>query len=385
MHPANNDPIAPAPDGIKPPLGKRFLDGVKGSKSTKSSSALSTPAAGSIENRTAPSAANEKPSLSKRLLAPFKGSKFIKSSSAPSTPTTQSVDNSAAPGASAAPLVTDIGAATAAAVPETASTAQVVNTAGTMSPINVNQGSRAAPAAVSTTSAMNVNQGSPVTPTAVSTTSVVSVDEQGFSMTAGSAAASNASPFSLYGPSVSQSQSKFKEGMNVALDGCLTVLRVAKQASDWNPFLNAALGSIMAVIDLAETVSSNSQDMKDTLVRIQGLLPVLNTSAKRLEGHKDDFGKGNNLMTFAITMQTELEKIQQMQLHGLFRRVLQGPKDVGTLLGIYKNINEALEQFKSDGEPVYWLAGPAGIGKTTVAKTICELVDDSVLLLLSPA
>ncbi|KAG6852262.1 hypothetical protein H0H87_010427, partial [Tephrocybe sp. NHM501043] len=28
-----------------------------------------------------------------------------------------------------------------------------------------------------------------------------------------------------------------------------------------------------------------------------------------------------------------------------------------------------------DSEPVYWLTGPAGIGKTTIAKTICELVD----------
>ncbi|KAG6903877.1 hypothetical protein DXG01_014251 [Tephrocybe rancida] len=86
--------------------------------------------------------------------------------------------------------------------------------------------------------------------------------------------------------------------------------------------------------------------MKNILDRIQGLLPIIETSAKRLEGRKDDFGRGNNLMTFATMMQTELEKIQQMQLHGLFRRVLQGPKDVGALLGIYKNISEALEQFK---------------------------------------
>ncbi|KAG6815602.1 hypothetical protein H0H87_000210 [Tephrocybe sp. NHM501043] len=28
-----------------------------------------------------------------------------------------------------------------------------------------------------------------------------------------------------------------------------------------------------------------------------------------------------------------------------------------------------------ESEPVYWLTGPAGIGKTTIAKTICELVD----------
>ncbi|KAG6855439.1 hypothetical protein H0H87_002836, partial [Tephrocybe sp. NHM501043] len=85
--------------------------------------------------------------------------------------------------------------------------------------------------------------------------------------------------------------------------------------------------------------------MKDTLDRIQGLLPILETSAKRLEGRKDDFGNGS-LMTFASTMQTELEKIQTMQSYSLFRRVLQGTEDMHTLLGVCKNINEALEQFK---------------------------------------
>ncbi|KAG6852983.1 hypothetical protein H0H87_009009, partial [Tephrocybe sp. NHM501043] len=103
--------------------------------------------------------------------------------------------------------------------------------------------------------------------------------------------------------------------MSVALDGLLTVLRVARQASDWNPFLKAALGGVVAVIDLAkvgtyvfkeshgnktftQTVSSNSQDMKDTLDHIQGLLPILKTSVKRLEDRKDGFDE-ESLMTFA--------------------------------------------------------------------------------------
>ncbi|KAG6823635.1 hypothetical protein H0H87_000614, partial [Tephrocybe sp. NHM501043] len=54
------------------------------------------------------------------------------------------------------------------------------------------------------------------------------------------------------GPNVPQAESKFKEGMSVALDGLLTAVRVARQASDWNPFLKAALGGIVAVVDLAQ-------------------------------------------------------------------------------------------------------------------------------------
>ncbi|KAG6805452.1 hypothetical protein H0H92_015317, partial [Tricholoma furcatifolium] len=106
------------------------------------------------------------------------------------------------------------------------------------------------------------------------------------------------------------------EGLSVAMDGLSTAIRVAKEASDWNPFLKAALGGVVAVVELAkvrtymykephhnqcikQTVSNNSQDMEDTLVRIQGLLPILETSAQRLDGRKDGLGKVNSLTTFA--------------------------------------------------------------------------------------
>ncbi|KAG6914509.1 hypothetical protein DXG01_016849 [Tephrocybe rancida] len=303
MPPVDNTPIAPAPDGKESSLGKRFLDRVKSPKSTKSSSASSTPAAQLMENQTASSAVSEKPSLSKRFLAPFKGSMFVKSSSTPSTPAARSVENLAA--------------------------------LGIMSAMNVDQGSPATPAAASSMSAMNVNESGSVTTVPNLAVYPNNPARNPVSLTN-----------DLPGPNVSQDPRKIKEGMKVAFDGILTVLRVAKEASDWNPFLKAALGGIMAVVDLAKIVSSNSEDMKDTVARIEGLLPILETSAKRLEGHKNVFGKEKNLMNFAIAIQTELMKIQEMQSHGLFRHVLQGSKDATTLLGVYKNISESLEQFK---------------------------------------
>ncbi|KAG6905696.1 hypothetical protein DXG01_001214, partial [Tephrocybe rancida] len=380
MPPVDNNPITPPPDGKKPSLGERFLDRVKGPKSTKSSSASSTPATQSMEIRTASSAVDEKPSLSKRLLAPFKGSKgskFIKSSSAPSTHVIQSVENLATPGAAAnEPATNVLGFVTAPAVPAASASAQVVTAAGTTSAMNVDQGSPATPAAAGPVSAMGVDESGFVTPASThappiifalqvliaytatgptsamninqcsSTTAVPNVGVSQNDPVMNAVSLTNVNQSAQPGPNAPQTQSKFKEGVNVALDGCLTALRVAKEASDWNPFLKATLGGVMAAIDLAKTVSSNSEDMECTVVRIQGLLPILETSAKRLEGRKDDFGKGHNLMTFAVTMQAELEKIQEMQSHGLFKRVLQGPKDATTLLGVYKSISESLEQFK---------------------------------------
>ncbi|KAG6809443.1 hypothetical protein H0H92_000239 [Tricholoma furcatifolium] len=135
-------------------------------------------------------------------------------------------------------------------------------------------------------------------------------------------------------------------GVNVVLDGFITVLRVTKEASDWNPFLKAAFGGVVAAIDLAKAANDNWQGMKEVMDNIQRLLPILQTSAKRLEGRHDGLEKTDNLMTFAIAIENELKKIQEMQTHGLFRRVLQGTTDADTLLGVYQNINSALEQFK---------------------------------------
>ncbi|KAG6914872.1 hypothetical protein DXG01_014831 [Tephrocybe rancida] len=345
-------------DAKKPSIRKPFLGQLGVSESTKSP-ALNNPTTRSMKDMIAP----EGKSTVKRFLGEFGGSQSTKNSLISSNPATNSMDNLAALGASAAHLVANIGVATAPTVPEVAASIQVVTrTVGTTPATNADQGSPVIPAATSSTSAMNVNQGGSVTPAATSPTSAMNINEDSSTTIVPNLVASQnnpaRNPASLAnvnqaappGPNVSQDQSKFKEGMNVALDGFLTVLGVAKEASDWNPFLKAALGGVMAVINLANTVSSNLQDMKDTLARIQGLLPILETSAKRLEGCKDGFGKDSILMNFAITMQAELMKIQEMQSHGLFRRVLQGPKDANTLLVVYKNISEALEQFKAQSK-----------------------------------
>ncbi|KAG6808739.1 hypothetical protein H0H92_003048 [Tricholoma furcatifolium] len=142
-------------------------------------------------------------------------------------------------------------------------------------------------------------------------------------------------------------KSKFKDSINIALDALETALRLVKETSDWNPVLKATFGGLVAVIDLAKTVSDNWQGMKEVMDHIRGLMPVLQTSAKRLEGRQDGLGKINNLMNLAIIIENKLKKIQEMHMHGLFRRVLQGTTDAKAILDVYQNINKALEQFKN--------------------------------------
>ncbi|KAG6913232.1 hypothetical protein DXG01_008580 [Tephrocybe rancida] len=299
MSPADNNLTAQptaAPDGTKPSVRRKrsgFLGRFGVSESIKSP-ASNNPTTRSMDNMAAP----DGKSTAKRFLGGSRGSQSTKNSLISSTSATHSTDNLAALGASAVHLAANIGkhahhlfaithrqalgVATAPTVPEVAASIQVVTRSthvscfnishlaltfyaavGTTPTTNVDQGSPATPAATSSTLAMNVDQGGSVTPAAASPTSAMNLNEHSSSTIVPNLVASQNNPArnpeSLAnvnqavppGPDVSQDQNKFKEGMDVALDGCLTALVIAKEASDWNPFLKAALGGVMAVINLA--------------------------------------------------------------------------------------------------------------------------------------
>ncbi|KAG6904885.1 hypothetical protein DXG01_006458, partial [Tephrocybe rancida] len=329
-------------DGTKPSAVKRLLGQLGVSKSTKSILVLSTAATKSVENVAAPASAAQ-PSANVLSVVRAAASVQVLTDMDTTSATNVDQDSSMLPAGTHALLFTFAHAHTyTAASPVLAMNidergCMTLAAAGPRSVTNIDQHGSVTIVALGPPSAMKADQRSSMAPAAVGPTLAMNIDEGSFIPKAvishndpatNPVSLTNINQSALPGPNVSQDQSKFKDGVNVALDGFLTALRVAKDSSDWNPFLKAVLGGVVAIIDLAKTVSNNLQDMKDTLACIQGLLPILETSAKRLEGRKDGFGKGNNLMAFAITMQAQLEKIQQMQSHGPFRHVLQGSKVV---------------------------------------------------------
>ncbi|KAG6828936.1 hypothetical protein H0H87_000317, partial [Tephrocybe sp. NHM501043] len=310
MPPADNSHTAQptvAPDGKKPSFPKRLLDRFK---SRERSSAAGAPATRSMENLPV---LDVKPSAFKRLSGAFKSTK---SGIAPST-----VENLAAPSVSAAHRTANIpDPAAAPMAAEGAAGAQVATSTHTssfafahrvftfvsVSAVNVDQERSMTPAPAGPTLVMDEGQHSSTAPVP---DDVVSANNSGkyshplhllssISTALNTVSLTNVNQTAQPGSNVLQAQSKFKDGINVALDGLFIALRIAKEASEWKPFLKAALGGAVAVVELAMTVSSNSQDMKDTLDHIQGLLPILKTSAKRLEDRKDGFDEGS-LMTFA--------------------------------------------------------------------------------------
>ncbi|KAG6887927.1 hypothetical protein C0995_011538 [Termitomyces sp. Mi166 len=247
------------------------------------------------------------------------------------------------------------------------------------------------------------------------------------------------SPLSGTSPAVSVANLTALE--EVAADGLVQALRIAKESADWNPFLKGALGGVVAVVDLVkelQQVSDNWQEMEAVLNRIISLLPIVHDLREHLQVCSPDIKKEMNYISkCADVMQNEFKTIQEMQSHGLIRRGLQATSDARVLLGACKKITEAFDDLKlavmiiieqdthlilknimlrdlktsetaahtadidsnhvsrrsctegtrhevlkgifdwlhdSNSPAVYWLTGAAGMGKTTIAKTVCEKI-----------
>ncbi|KAG6863708.1 hypothetical protein C0995_006867, partial [Termitomyces sp. Mi166 len=60
----------------------------------------------------------------------------------------------------------------------------------------------------------------------------------------------------------------------VAADGIVQALTIAKESADWNPFLKGALGGVVAVVNLVKQIGGNWTEMEAVLDRIDSLLPM---------------------------------------------------------------------------------------------------------------
>ncbi|KAF9069452.1 hypothetical protein BDP27DRAFT_1420914 [Rhodocollybia butyracea] len=222
----------------------------------------------------------------------------------------------------------------------------------------------------------------------------------------------------------------------VSMDGTVELLDIARQSSNWNPIAQSVLGAVVALIELGKTVKSNWKEMESLVERIEYLLPILNG---RLKSDKiSESGMRRHLEKCVKTLQLQAAAVIEMHNHGLLRRILQGTEDAERLLSMYmtlkdslddlqcalgiaieRNTNEILKQVVlqslavskiaahnaavpnfgflrrectegtrveitesliewatgTDVAPVFWLTGPAGMGKTTIAQTICKRLE----------
>ncbi|KAG6887882.1 hypothetical protein C0992_010376 [Termitomyces sp. T32_za158] len=134
--------------------------------------------------------------------------------------------------------------------------------------------------------------------------------------------------------------------MEVASDGFMETLIVAKESSDWNPLLKAVLGGLVALVDLGKQVGSNWKEMDMVLRRMNDLYPVVKKLTEHLHGNLANFGETTYLIRCATTLKDGCNKILELQSHNLIRRGLQVTSDASTIIDVYKEINTALDDLK---------------------------------------
>ncbi|KNZ82041.1 Vegetative incompatibility protein HET-E-1 [Termitomyces sp. J132] len=140
-------------------------------------------------------------------------------------------------------------------------------------------------------------------------------------------------------------ESIMKTIKEVASYGFTQALLIAKESSDWNPFLKAVLGGVVAVVNLKKQVSKNWSGM-DTALKHIGDLDSLVKSTEHLHGRFAELGVAEYFNNCVNTLQLGCNRILDMQSHGLLRCGLQATSDADTLMDIDNQIMYTIDNFK---------------------------------------
>ncbi|KAF4586209.1 hypothetical protein EYR38_010483 [Pleurotus pulmonarius] len=210
-------------------------------------------------------------------------------------------------------------------------------------------------------------------------------------------------------------------------------LNAVKELSDAFTPLKATVSAILVVMDYVDIVQENDTKLRDLAIEVDGLVEIfrkyrnegiprsiydrlymitgkLVTIRKAVEekkqhglakrvitAHKDKADLINiceditKLLKFLL-MQTSLEAYfginflvneeRMKSLGHVFSATIDAIPEDGCLKGTRKKILEGLEEWchEFNVPPVYWLVGPAGAGKSTIARTFCRSLQDQSLL-----
>ncbi|PPQ89299.1 hypothetical protein CVT25_000315 [Psilocybe cyanescens] len=232
---------------------------------------------------------------------------------------------------------------------------------------------------------------------------------------------------------------KAKEHVKTTLKGAYVLLKVLKESSDAFPPLKAAVGCFIACVDTYQKTSSNYDEMTQVLDTIDQLMSVIAARVSEFKDHKpleqmverltrslgkeiekietmqepgllsriatssDDAGKlissyqaiSNALNRLQVDLGLQVERnTRHILTHVVFEKLplsndaafdaainvnnaSRGPCTKGTRIAIIDQIMEwAKETDPIKAPSVYWLSGLGGLGKTTIAYTVCQQLED---------
>ncbi|KZV61776.1 hypothetical protein PENSPDRAFT_759190 [Peniophora sp. CONT] len=226
-----------------------------------------------------------------------------------------------------------------------------------------------------------------------------------------------------------------KQYANTSWAGLRLLLGVLKESSDGLTPLKAAAGGLVALIDIYDRTKSNVADVEAMAERLDRLMQIL---AKRLK-EDETTASALMAKPYVKTLLERLDIVHDMRKHGRFRRMAESTKDQEALRDISNTLAHELQQLQleiglstekethvilqelvlhnlgraksaaytaaisgiprrsctpgtrdavlseiltwaldasASAPPVYWISGLAGQGKTTIAHTICERLEN---------
>ncbi|PPQ87633.1 hypothetical protein CVT25_011473, partial [Psilocybe cyanescens] len=233
---------------------------------------------------------------------------------------------------------------------------------------------------------------------------------------------------------------KAKENVQTALKGANVSLKVLKEVSVVFPPLQAAVGGVIACVETYQKTSDNHDEMTRVLENIGQLASMLTARLNQSKDHKLLKDMVERLTLYVSVVNTfrsvianksphrllnkEIKNIEAMQEPGLFSRMATSTEDIDLGLQVERNtcdilkhvvfqqllrsndaafdaainidkasrgpctedtrvdiINQIMEWAKENdltkAPPVYWLSGLGGLGKTTIAYTVCQQLKDN--------
>jgi len=245
-------------------------------------------------------------------------------------------------------------------------------------------------------------------------------------------------PAVVVGPETRVQQAK--AAGSVVYERFKTVVEGLYDCSDMFLPLKTAAGGILTIIKFVETVLENKKELEDLKARLEAILSIV----KKYQKHDGLRVLGHRIEIFCTAITIQLKSIEEMQKHSLLARGAEGMKDADTILKAIRNINSLCDVFQIDtqlnieeivgdilqrltsssieklnhemtsyktrhssyGDPtgcmqgtrvkvledldtwasdansskVYWMVGMAGIGKSTIAHTLCEILEAKNML-----
>ncbi|CAE6433698.1 unnamed protein product, partial [Rhizoctonia solani] len=225
---------------------------------------------------------------------------------------------------------------------------------------------------------------------------------------------------------------KEKDYKSVIWDRLTSSLRALEAGVELFPPLKSAISALVRCLDIIQVAASNRTDYEELVGELQSMIDILNQYAGELDWEPNNGSVAN----IAKCIQAQVEEIERQKEHGTLGRLRDATQDQEDVIKRYRQVEKLFRQLQCDitmrtrsdvkkqleaslslsvddarynssysttikrrgctaetreaihqtlqewvlnptSEKIYWMNGMAGTGKTTIAYSLCEWLENT--------